>query len=41
MGLETVHPDALERLHKRMTVDQFVDAAHASRAAAWRFECFS
>ena len=27
MGLETVHPDALERLHKRMTVDQFVGAA--------------
>ena len=27
MGLETVHPDALERLHKRMTVDQFADAA--------------
>ena len=28
MGLETVHPAALERLHKRMTVRQFVDAAH-------------
>ena len=42
MGLETVHPDALERLHKRMTVDQFVDAANAARrAAAWLFECFS
>ena len=27
MGLETVHPDALERLHKRMTVDQFAAAA--------------
>jgi radical SAM enzyme (TIGR01210 family) len=27
MGLETAHPDALERLHKRMTVDQFADAA--------------
>ena len=27
MGLETVHPDALERLHKRMTVDRFADAA--------------
>jgi uncharacterized Fe-S cluster-containing MiaB family protein len=27
MGLETVHPDALERIHKRMTVDQFADAA--------------
>lgn len=29
MGLETAHPDALERLHKRMTVDQFAAAAHA------------
>jgi hypothetical protein len=28
MGLETVHPAALERLHKRMTVNQFVDAAN-------------
>jgi hypothetical protein len=28
MGLETIHPAALERLHKRMTVNQFVDAAH-------------
>jgi len=27
MGLETVHPAALERLHKRMTVNQFVEAA--------------
>ena len=27
MGLETVHPEALERLHKRMTVDRFADAA--------------
>ena len=31
MGLETVHPDALERLHKRMTVDQFADAASRLR----------
>jgi radical SAM enzyme (TIGR01210 family) len=29
MGLETVHPHALEQLHKRMTVDAF------RRAAAW------
>jgi radical SAM enzyme (TIGR01210 family) len=38
MGLETVHPDALERLHKRMTVDQFADAASRlrSRGAAVR-----
>ena len=27
MGLETVHPVALDRLHKRMTVDAFVAAA--------------
>jgi len=27
MGLETAHPVALERLHKRMTVDQFLNAA--------------
>jgi archaeosine synthase beta-subunit len=31
MGLETVHPDALERLHKRMTVDLFRRAADALR----------
>ena len=31
MGLETAHPVALERLHKRMTLDQFVRAAHALR----------
>ena len=27
MGLETVHPDALERLNKRMTLEQFAVAA--------------
>jgi uncharacterized Fe-S cluster-containing MiaB family protein len=27
MGLETVHPDALDKLNKRMTVDDFVLAA--------------
>jgi hypothetical protein len=27
MGLETAHPVALERLHKRMTIDAFLDAA--------------
>jgi radical SAM enzyme (TIGR01210 family) len=27
MGLETVHPEALDRLHKRMTVDDFRGAA--------------
>lgn len=31
MGLETVHPDALERLNKRMTVDQFMKAARFLR----------
>jgi radical SAM enzyme (TIGR01210 family) len=29
MGLETAHPEALERLNKRMTVAQFRDAAQA------------
>lgn len=32
MGLETVHPNALERLHKRMTVGQFEGAARSLRA---------
>jgi hypothetical protein len=27
MGLETVHPEALERLNKRMTLQQFADSA--------------
>jgi uncharacterized Fe-S cluster-containing MiaB family protein len=27
MGLETAHPEALERLHKRVTLEQFADAA--------------
>jgi len=31
MGLETVHPDALERLNKRMSVAQFADAANQLR----------
>ena len=29
MGLETAHPDALDRLNKRMTVDDFAKAADA------------
>jgi uncharacterized Fe-S cluster-containing MiaB family protein len=29
MGLETAHPEALERLHKRMTVGDFARAAEA------------
>ena len=32
MGLETAHPGALERLHKRMTVADFAAAAEALRA---------
>jgi radical SAM enzyme (TIGR01210 family) len=32
IGLETVHPEALERLNKRMTVDQFADAASRLRS---------
>ena len=31
MGLETVHPDALDKLNKRMTVDDFVRAADLLR----------
>ena len=31
MGLETAHPDALERLNKRITVASFADAAAALR----------
>jgi hypothetical protein len=31
MGLETAHPQALEQLHKRMTVDDFVRAAERLR----------
>jgi uncharacterized Fe-S cluster-containing MiaB family protein len=29
MGLETAHPNALEQLHKRMTLDEFAHAAEA------------
>ena len=31
MGLETIHPEALERLNKRMTLEQFADAANRLR----------
>ncbi|HTF65342.1 MAG TPA: hypothetical protein VK638_21925 [Edaphobacter sp.] len=34
MGLETVHPMALERLNKRMTLKQFADAAERLRENA-------
>jgi radical SAM enzyme (TIGR01210 family) len=33
MGLETSHPDALEQLHKRFTLDQFARAAARVQAA--------
>jgi len=33
MGLETVHPDVLPRLNKRMTLDDFAGATDALRAA--------
>lgn len=32
MGLETVHPEVLERLNKRMTLGQFASAAESLRA---------
>ena len=32
IGLETAHPDALERINKRITVAQFESAAHALRS---------
>ncbi len=32
MGLETAHPEALERLNKRITLEQFADAAYALHA---------
>lgn len=31
MGLETAHPEVLEKLNKRMTLDQFADAARYLR----------
>jgi radical SAM enzyme (TIGR01210 family) len=31
MGLETVHPEVLQKLNKRMTVDDFASAAHFLR----------
>jgi uncharacterized Fe-S cluster-containing MiaB family protein len=34
MGLETVHPTALERLNKRMSLEQFADAAERLRQNA-------
>jgi radical SAM enzyme (TIGR01210 family) len=40
MGLETAHPDALDRLHKRMTVDGFRRAADELRALAVALRVF-
>ena len=40
MGLETVHPEALERLHKRMTVDR-VRRTRRGRLAARASRCAS
>ena len=33
MGLETAHPEALERLHKHMTVEEFAAAANSAQGA--------
>jgi hypothetical protein len=40
MGLETAHPEALERLHKRMTVDGFRLAADQLRRRAVALRAF-
>ena len=40
MGLETAHPDALERLNKRMTVDDFACAADALLARGVAIRAF-
>jgi radical SAM enzyme (TIGR01210 family) len=40
MGLETAHPDALERLHKRMTIDDFAKAADSLRRRAVALRVF-
>ncbi len=40
MGLETAHPVALERLHKRMTLDGFAAAARELRALGVRLRVF-
>lgn len=40
MGLETVHPQALPRLNKGMTVDDFDRAARTLRAAGIGLRCF-
>ena len=40
MGLETVHPAILPRLNKRMTLEQFADAAELLRANAIELRAF-
>lgn len=40
MGLETAHPEALEQLHKRMTVDDFRLAADQLRQRAVALRAF-
>jgi archaeosine synthase beta-subunit len=40
MGLETAHPAALERLHKRFTLDDFARAAERLRAAGVALRVF-
>jgi uncharacterized Fe-S cluster-containing MiaB family protein len=40
MGLETAHPEALERLNKRMTVDDFAGAADRLRALGASIRAF-
>jgi len=40
IGLETAHPDALERLNKRFTLQQFGDAARALRQRAVALRVF-
>ena len=40
MGLETAHPSALERLHKRFTLDDFAAAAGRLRAAGVALRVF-
>lgn len=40
MGLETAHPDALERLHKRFSLDDFARAADRTLAAGAAIRVF-
>lgn len=40
LGLETIHPEALERLNKRMTLGSYADAASRLRAAGIAMRAF-